>query len=79
MPFIPVAGGQQTTTPDMMYGGLGLTTLVLKPIDIQIINGQPTPVSLTTDSDIYFNSVPNTPNTFTAALSNLDSVPSSAR
>ena len=57
----------------MMYGGLGLTTLVLKPIDIQIINGQPTPVSLTTDSDIYFNSVPNTPNTFTAALSNLDS------
>ena len=55
-----------------MFGGLGLTSLVLKPIDIQIVNGQPTQVSLTTDSDIYLNSVPNTPNTFLAALKNLD-------
>ncbi len=71
LPFI--TPGAQSTTPDSMYGGFGLTTLVLKPVETEIQNGQLTQVSLTQDSDIYLNSVANAPNEFTASLSDLDS------
>ena len=45
-----------------MVGGYGLTTLVLKPVQTEIVNGQLTQVSLTTDSNIYFTAVAGTTN-----------------
>jgi Ca2+-binding RTX toxin-like protein len=71
LPFIPA--GQQAATPDTLVGGYGLTTLLLKPVETELLNGQLTQVSLTTDSDIYLNSVAGTPNQFTATLHDLDS------
>ncbi len=56
-----------------MLGGFGLTTLVLKPVKTEIVNGPAHSGSLTTDSDIYFNSVAGTTNQYTATLNNLDS------
>jgi Ca2+-binding RTX toxin-like protein len=70
LPFIPV--GQQPATPDTMVGGYGLTSLVLKPVETEMVNDQLTQVSLTTDSDIYLNAVPSSTNQFLATLSNLD-------
>jgi Ca2+-binding RTX toxin-like protein len=70
LPFIPA--GQQAATPDTMVGGYGLTTLLLKPVQTEMVNGQLTQVSLTTDSDIYLDSVAGTTNQFTAILHDLD-------
>ena len=74
MPFIPGTAPSQPPRQTTLHGGFGLTTLVLKPVNTEIINGQPTQVPLTTDSDIDFNSCSQHDRTqFTATLSNLDS------
>jgi Ca2+-binding RTX toxin-like protein len=70
VPFIPV--GQQAATPDTLVGGFGLTTLLLKPVNNVMVKGQLTQQSLTTDSDMYLNTVTGTTNQFLATLKNLD-------
>ena len=70
LPFIPV--GQQPATPDTMVGGYGLTSLVLKPVETEMVKDQLTQVSLTTDSDIDLNGVAGSTNQFLATLRNLD-------
>jgi Ca2+-binding RTX toxin-like protein len=69
LPFIPA--GQQATTPDVMVGGLGMTTLVLSPLQTALVNGQPVQQSLSTNSDIYLNKVAGTADQYLATLRNL--------
>jgi Ca2+-binding RTX toxin-like protein len=74
LPFIPV--GQQAATPDTLIGGGGLTTLLLKPFQTVLKNGQFTQVGLNTlgpDNSIDLAAVTGTTNQFLAKLSDLDS------
>ncbi len=71
LPFIPI--GQQAATPDTLVGGYGLTTLVIKPVNTEVVNGQLMQVPITVDSSIYLSPVPNTTNEYVASLVDLDS------
>jgi Ca2+-binding RTX toxin-like protein len=71
LPFIPA--GQQASTPDTMVGGLGLTTLVLRPVQTVMVNGQLTQVGLTQDSDVTLTPIAGTTNRYEATLRDLDS------
>jgi Ca2+-binding RTX toxin-like protein len=72
LPFIPANQQAATPTPDYLVGGYGLTTLVLKPVETVLSDGQLTQVSLTTDSDILLTGVPGTTDQYLATLNNLD-------
>ncbi len=74
LPFIPA--GQSAVTPDSLVGGYGLTTLLLKPFQTELVKGQITQVSANTsssDNNMYLTAVAGTTNEFLATLHDLDS------